>query len=330
MEIIPNWHPFVVHFSVALLVTATLLLSWGTIKGRLSQEDTLISAGRLILWLGLFAIVVTAAAGLQAYYSVDHDSPSHLAMTNHRNWAFGSLAAFLIVGLVMWDARKSDVSVLHVGALVISTGLLLSTAYKGGELVYKYGLGVQSLPVVIGEGHDHEHAEGEGHGDTPTQEKTEPHEPAEGAADDNDKTDNVIDSIEKSNEEGHAHPSAVLLDPALVADALHDALNAGDGEAVSKLLAEDVMILESGHAQKSKAEYMGGHMKSDMAFLPYVVSTIVDRKVSQAGNLAWVITHSRMKGNYKGQAIDSASREMLVMKHNGHDWQITLIHWGDK
>ncbi len=49
--------------------------------------------------------------------------------------------------------------------LILSTGLLALTAWKGGELVYRYGLGVMSLPQVAqgAEGHDHEHAEGEGH-----------------------------------------------------------------------------------------------------------------------------------------------------------------------
>lgn len=315
MEIIPNWHPVVVHFSVALLITATLLLGYALIKGRRDAGDRLVSAGRLVLWLGLVAVVITVAAGLQAFASVDHDAPSHAAMTIHKNWAFGVLVAFLASGFFMWRQRAEALTPLSVGLLVISCGLLLSTAYKGGELVYKYGLGVQSLPVVSGDGHDHEHGDGEGHDE---------------AAPEKEKQEHVEDAFDKATAQGHAHPDAVLIDPALVADAFQAALYAGDGDAVDKLLADDVMILESGHAQKSKAEYMGGHMKSDMAFLPNVTSTIIDRKVSQAGDLAWVITHSQMKGDYKGQAVDSASREMLVMNHNGHDWQITLVHWGDK
>lgn len=79
-------------------------------------------------------------------------------MTNHRNWAFVTLAVFLVVGFVIWQKREENLSVLTVGALVVATGLLVATAYRGGDLVYKYGLGVQSLPAVSGDGHDHEHA----------------------------------------------------------------------------------------------------------------------------------------------------------------------------
>lgn len=293
IEIIPNWHPIIVHFSVALLVTATVILTWATIKGRFDASDRLVSSGRLMLWLGLIAIAVTVAAGLQAFYSVNHDSPSHSAMILHKNWAFVTLTAFIVVGYIMWRKRADSLSVLAIVALVLSTGLLLSTAYKGSELVYKYGLGVQSLPTVSGDGHDHEHK----------------HEAKSGTQSDD---------------------ASARIDPALVADALYQALNVGDGEAVGKLLAKDVMILESGHAQTSRAEYMEGHMKSDMAFLPFVTNEILDRSVEQSGDTAWVITHSRMIGTYQDEAIDSISREMLVMKYNGHDWQITLVHWSEK
>lgn len=220
MEIIPNWHPVVVHFSVALLVTATLLLSWALIQGRVESSDKLVSSGRLVLWLGLVAIVVTVVAGLQAYYSVNHDSPSHLAMTNHRNWAFMTLVAFAISGFMMWRKRKDQLTALTVWALVLSTGLLLSTAYRGGELVYKYGIGVQSLPVVSGEGHDHEHAEGEGHDDVPKQDESQPHEHAEGEdheetlapAKEHEHTDGVSDDHgDPKKEEEHAPPDADLL-----------------------------------------------------------------------------------------------------------------------
>ena len=115
-----------------------------------------------------------------------------------------------------------------------------------------------------------------------------------------------------------------------VADDLSAAIHASDADTVKRLLAEDVKILESGHAQKSRDEYMGGHMLSDMKFLSTLKSTINDRQVSVAGDLAWVITHSQMTGEYKDRKIDRASREMLVMKHDGHDWKITLIHWGYK
>lgn len=315
MEIIPNWHPLVVHFSVALLVTATILLSWGTIKGRLSQEDTLISAGRLILWLGLLAIAATVAAGLQAYYSVDHDSPSHLAMTNHRNWAFGSLAAFLIVGIVMWRARKSDVSVLHVGALVISTGLLLSTAYKGGDLVYKYGLGVQSLPVVSGVGNNHKHAESEEHGDIPTQDKVtgkNSHEHAEGEA---------------HNDVGSTHDNQSALD---FAKSFHAALFGGDFDVVAQSFSPDAVIFENGVREKSLEDYLEHHLKPEMPMLKASERQILQQDVLTSADAVTISTASNISMTAKGKVYDFLSVETMVLSNQADGWKVTHIHWSSR
>ncbi len=321
-ELIPNWHPVAVHFSVALLLTATFVLTWSFVRGRKQSDVTGISAGRLLLWLGLIAIVTTVIAGLQAYYSVDHDGPSHAAMTNHRNWALAALAAFLIVGGLAWRNRKADLAGYIVALMLVSSGLLLVTAYKGGELVYRYGLGVISLPAATGDGHDHAHE-----GDSINE-----HEEAESGGDHKhvDVAANKHEHESVTQDDSHDHPAVVREDPTSVADALDAALRNGDSDAVAGILADDVLILEGGHAQKSRADYMNGHMKSDMAFLPNVTSTILEREVRQAGDLAWVITHSRTQGSYQDKEIDQLSREMLVMKHDGHNWRVTLIHWGDK
>lgn len=118
--------------------------------------------------------------------------------------------------------------------------------------------------------------------------------------------------------------------PEEAADAFNTAIEKADPAAVEHLLAEDVMILEGGHAQKSRAEYMGGHMKSDMEFIPHMTRTVTDRSVHTDGDLAWVVTFSNMKGTFRGRDYDFKSREMLVMKRIDGDWKITLVHWGDK
>lgn len=332
IEITPNWHPIVVHFSVALLLTSTALLAWSWVRGHTSADQTTVVSGRTILWIGLVAILLTVAAGLQAYYSVDHDGPSHAAMTDHRNWGLGALAAFLIAGALSWGRRNSNLPVRDVVLLLISSGILLITAYKGGELVYRYGLGVQSLPTVTGDGHDHDHGDNKTHVHDDANGTAEEHDPVvEEGHDHPDGTEEKHDhgdAKEAEEDQGHDHPNAVRTDPALVADALYTALRSGDADAVANILAEDVLILEGGHAQTNRSEYMSGHMKSDMAFLPNVTSTTLDRKTNQAGDLAWVITHSRTQGQYRDKPIDETSREMLVMKHDGHAWRVTLIHWG--
>lgn len=168
IEIIPNWHPVFVHFTVSLWVVAavTHLLSRFTHNGELVKQLMLVTRWNLRLGMGF--TLLTVVAGWYAYSTVAHDAPSHIAMTVHRNWAMATFALFL--GIAGWEyflSRRTAKNWLFTGLLVIATGLLLSTAWHGGELVYRYGLGVRSLPQPEGLEHNHEH--GESHGDIPVQ-----------------------------------------------------------------------------------------------------------------------------------------------------------------
>jgi len=83
----------------------------------------------------------------------------------------------LLLGIAGWEYYLSrhgrGKGWLFTALLVIAAGLLLSTAWHGSELVYRYGLGVMSLPKPEGPGHTHEH--GEGHGGMPAQGEGAPH-----------------------------------------------------------------------------------------------------------------------------------------------------------
>ena len=157
-EIIPNWHPVFVHFTVALL---SLAVGFHIIHpflpaGKMKQDCYRFAQWNLCLGTGFG--IVTAIAGWFAYNSVVHDTPSHAAMTEHRNWALVTLALFLLLASwSLWKERaKQTSSVGFLFVLLIGGGLLLSTAWRGGELVYRYGLGVVSLPQAETEDHDHD------------------------------------------------------------------------------------------------------------------------------------------------------------------------------
>lgn len=167
MEIIPNIHPVIVHFSVALLITSMVLFVVAYLRGKTDRDEKLLYAARLIFWLGMGAILLTVLAGIQAYNSVDHDRASHAAMTDHKNWAFGAFGLFLLTAFMMWRERKGGLGMVSLICLIMACLVLMTVAYKGGHLVYKFGLGVQSLPEKSGEGEGHDHAEGAGHDDMP-------------------------------------------------------------------------------------------------------------------------------------------------------------------
>lgn len=165
IEVIPNWHPLFVHFPIALLSMATLFFLVLKVMGNHPIKEQIKIFAFWNLWLGTGFAIIAAIAGWFAYNSVAHDTPSHEAMTEHRNWALVTLTVFILISL--WSKRyykqAKEVGITFVTTMIVGFSLLASTGWHGSEAVYRFGLGVMSLPQIEGEGHAHEHADGEGH-----------------------------------------------------------------------------------------------------------------------------------------------------------------------
>lgn len=202
LEVLPNWHPIFVHFSVALLSVAAALHVASHFVTHAERAAQCALVARWNLWLGAGLTLFTVAAGFYAYNTVTHDTPSHAAMTEHRNWALATTVVFLaIVAWEFWlQKHKRGKSWLFTGLLLIATGLLLSTAWHGGELVYRYGLGVMSMPKAKGEGHAHEHGPGAGHADA--LDSSEPATPEHHAAPDAEQEPT---GARDTHDDGHDH-----------------------------------------------------------------------------------------------------------------------------
>jgi len=213
IEIIPNFHPIFVHFTVALFsLSVGLFVVTLFMNGELKEQWTTVA--RWTLWFGAGFTILTGLSGLDAYNTVAHDTPSHEAMTEHRNWAIATITLFLT--LTAWSIirvrRQQVLGIAFVIGMVIAGGLLGSTAWHGGEAVYRFGLGVMSLPKSEGKGHAHEHADGAGHEDAKKS-------PASGdatqtEASDHDSTPHSHDDAAASdhNSTPHAHDDAAADD----------------------------------------------------------------------------------------------------------------------
>jgi len=174
MEIIPNYHPMLVHFSIALLSMAALFYSAAFITKNSARSQTLLAAARWNLWSGMLISFVTVLTGWLAYNSVDHDALSHEAMTVHRNWALPTLGLWAIATLWSFFIAKDKPGAAFILWLWLSTGALMTTGYLGAENVYRHGIGVMRLPVTeeqdshakgeeVKEEHDHGHSPGHEH-----------------------------------------------------------------------------------------------------------------------------------------------------------------------
>ena len=149
IEIIPNWHPIFVHFTIALFTIATLLIV-SSLFVKDSLKEKIINSGYINLWIGCLFTIITVIAGFYAYNTVAHDEPSHAAMTDHRNWAL--LTAMVFFTLTLWSIylyrNNIKQNKIFIICLMLSTFLLSITGWKGAEAVYRYGLGVMSLPKL--------------------------------------------------------------------------------------------------------------------------------------------------------------------------------------
>ena len=165
IEIIPNWHPMLVHFTIALLAIATLLFVVTAVAGRGRPMPGIEATANWNLWLGAALTALTIAAGLQAAGSVNHDDAAHLAMENHKFWALGTASLFML--LALWNAlrvrRKQNVGLAFMALMLVALTGLAGTGLRGADLVYRHGLGVMSLPQVASESGGHEHDEGDEH-----------------------------------------------------------------------------------------------------------------------------------------------------------------------
>lgn len=163
LEIIPNWHPIFVHFTIGLFGAATLFYC----VGWMLQKEILLSVGKWNLWLGTLLTIGTVLVGLDAYNTVAHDAASHAAMTDHKNWALTTSAVFLV--LALWSLyqhrKKTHVTIVFLIALLAAAGLLAVTGYKGGEVVYRHGIGVMKIPASINDNH-HQAQDSDAHGNT--------------------------------------------------------------------------------------------------------------------------------------------------------------------
>jgi uncharacterized membrane protein len=134
----------VVHFPLALVVTAASLLLAARLLRQERHAAILATVGTWNLCLGAVAALFGLATGLAAVIDLHVGLAARQAISLHVKWAiFTSLALVL---LAVWRgagaAQESRPSWLFIVVLVAATAALIVTGYRGGENVYTYGIGV--------------------------------------------------------------------------------------------------------------------------------------------------------------------------------------------
>lgn len=108
------------------------------------------------------------------------------------------------------------------------------------------------------------------------------------------------------------------------------ALSAGNLEAAGAELDPSVLILESGGAERSREEYLGGHAKNDASFLKAAHITLKRRTAAASGDLAWVASESEIHATKDGKPLAIASTETAILKKTAAGWKVVHLHWSSR
>ena len=116
----------------------------------------------------------------------------------------------------------------------------------------------------------------------------------------------------------------------VVVDEFSAALQAADLARVEALLNPDVLVLESGGAERSRAEYFLEHAGADAAFLKGATVKLLRRVARADADLAWVGSESEIHASRDGKALLLLSSETMVLRRADGAWRIVHIHWSSR
>lgn len=119
-------------------------------------------------------------------------------------------------------------------------------------------------------------------------------------------------------------------DPLLTVAAFHQAMQQGDSKAALAQLAEDVLIYESGHVERSRREYGEHHLPADIAFSQATTRKVLKTDSNTNGTLAVVTQETETTGRYKDKDVHMIGVETTMLVQVGNDWQIQHVHWSSR
>lgn len=141
--IIPNYHPLFVHFPIALSAMAFFSFLGYVIFPKKGKE--LLAVSKWSLWACAVMSVFTVLAGFHAEMTVPHTEKVHKYIEGHEGWAIPSAGFSIILAILTFWFRKiwgQKWKFLTLISLALSFVLFSITAWHGGELVYRHGIGV--------------------------------------------------------------------------------------------------------------------------------------------------------------------------------------------
>ncbi len=113
-------------------------------------------------------------------------------------------------------------------------------------------------------------------------------------------------------------------------DAFHAALHAGDKDSALAILSPDVTIFESGHVERSRAEYAAHHLADDVAFAGISERRVLRRGERSGNDQAVIWEESETIGRSKGKPVHLLGTETTILVKAGDRWTIVHVHWSSR
>ena len=141
-----NFHPIIVHFPIALLLTSVF---FDFLALLLKPQSALQTAAFYLLILGVLFGIAAGISGDSAAQALSESHHFHPDIQVHADFANGTiwLSILLLVSRAYFTIRGHFFSGWKAAYLILGlvTACLLSmTGYLGGRLVFEHGLGVKS------------------------------------------------------------------------------------------------------------------------------------------------------------------------------------------
>jgi ketosteroid isomerase-like protein len=137
--------------------------------------------------------------------------------------------------------------------------------------------------------------------------------------------DTAKESAAMTKREGEAAKAAIA-----TVERFERALADGDRTAALNTLSQDLVVFESGHAERSREEYAASHLDADIAFLKTAKTRLLSRITSAVGDTVAVLSETEIRSERDGKATTRASLETLLLRRTVDGWRITHIHWSSR
>ena len=144
----PNVHPLVVHFPIALIFVIVAC----DLIGLLFHNRTFILTGTILSVFAALGAAVTAISGLLAADDVWHLPASSEMLETHETLGLvflGIIVVMLILRFALKDRIYGKLGWIVFVWGVIGAGVVTGGGYLGGEMVYRYGTGVKEAQMAV-------------------------------------------------------------------------------------------------------------------------------------------------------------------------------------